>query len=367
MKLFHALLLGFGAASVSAWELPPDLPDGVYRVDFHDDDSAISTGSEDNHLSKRSENFTITRLDTQPQRRGVRYSDALKEANDMIDIINLPWDKFKKSDDSFKMELHERVTKWKDVVEEDAMIKGAGSYGLTPLEAPKNLDRPPSKVPQNLRDLYQFVLEWLHTAGEILRLPAPTYYNPFSDGVPSIPAPVQFLPERPVTKPKNSRPPKGKPLPPSPNGLKAPLPVSEYRCGFNVPRLNRRDYEQARDGLLAYCDDFMIPRRSRHIAVSVNGDVAAFVCNSSSKPNFCSRDVWDWVEANYFDRICHPRTAAWVHSKKTRLGYGRGWKNMKMCVDKKLWSMTWVGSATDPFEKEKAKAGESLTEKGSLA
>ncbi|KAI9170901.1 hypothetical protein HJFPF1_00378 [Paramyrothecium foliicola] len=130
-----------------------------------------------------------------------------------------------------------------------------------------------------------------------------------------------------------------------------PLPVTSSDCIFNELPLNLHDYEQARDGLLRYCDHFLVPARSRHIALSISGDVATYVCNSRKKPVGCDRKEWEWAEVNYFDTKCRNMLPAWVRMKKKGWNkeYGRVWKSMRICQDKELDSITWQGNLGDLF------------------
>ncbi|PHH59615.1 hypothetical protein CDD81_2827 [Ophiocordyceps australis] len=127
-----------------------------------------------------------------------------------------------------------------------------------------------------------------------------------------------------------------------------PVPVGGHHCDKLVSKLPLWEYAEARQGLKRYCDEYLVPEKTMHLAVSANGSVAAFVCNYASYPQVCSGREFQWIERHWLDRRCGFGFPGQVWVQFWEKWYGRAFPGMKLCPlriweGRRLRESLWMG------------------------
>lgn len=123
-----------------------------------------------------------------------------------------------------------------------------------------------------------------------------------------------------------------------------PLEVNEWNCIFNVKPFHSQEWDQARQSLYAYCDDFLVPKKTKTVFVSKKGRVVAYICNLKRRARVCSRREMMWVEQHWLDLRCGDLQPGWVYEQKYGKVYGRAHVGMPICREWKLGETVWAGN-----------------------
>lgn len=121
-----------------------------------------------------------------------------------------------------------------------------------------------------------------------------------------------------------------------------PLTVTRHDCKYAVRPLWPNDWNEARHNLYVYCDKFLVPQRTSHIAISKHGKAAAYVCNISRSPRVCTREEYQWAEFHWLDLRCGDLQPGWVEMGHQGKVYGRTHVGFPICSDfRDLNEVTW--------------------------
>ncbi|PHH70716.1 hypothetical protein CDD82_6962 [Ophiocordyceps australis] len=143
-----------------------------------------------------------------------------------------------------------------------------------------------------------------------------------------------------------------------------PVPVAGYHCDKLGSKLPIWEYAESRQGFKRYCDEYLVPRHTVHLAVSANGSVATFMCNNADIPQVCSAREFQWVERHWLDRRCGFGFPGQVWVQPWQKWYGRAFPGMGLCPRtkwkvRKLRESIWIGHPHSHREKCRKNCDES--------
>lgn len=178
----------------------------------------------------------------------------------------------------------------------------------------------------------------------------------FAQPLDMSPEMIQFINDMPSRFTPIRRP--AEAPPPSQAGH-VPPPVSRFQCTFNVPFLSLTDWIEVRKSIYKFCDYFLVPGQTRHLAIAKKGQAAAFVCNWGKKPQECSAREFRHAEISYLDLRCGPLVPGYVFMKKWNMAYGRGFVGMDICETglDGLKQTAWTGVNVDAPDRKESEWG----------
>ena len=112
------------------------------------------------------------------------------------------------------------------------------------------------------------------------------------------------------------------------------IPMTRADCHNDLHWFRERDYLQARESILDYCDRFLVSKKTRLMAVSKHGNVVAYVCNFDRKaPVICSRREWEQAEDKWLTPKCGALGPGFVAMDGLKKIYGRTYVGEKVCPE----------------------------------
>lgn len=114
-----------------------------------------------------------------------------------------------------------------------------------------------------------------------------------------------------------------------------PVPISNLVCRFDQPPMEAEQYMDAREGLRAYCELFLLPPRT--IQLSVNNSHGVYMCNYSLRPQACFMAEYDWVESMVLDEQCGSQQPGHVEAGHWAKWFGRAWPGDMLCPFNFRW------------------------------
>lgn len=131
------------------------------------------------------------------------------------------------------------------------------------------------------------------------------------------------------------------------NGTYRPLEhidATRWDCFHDARNFNPRDIAQARASMMDYCDRFLVPMRTRNMAVSKYGNVVVYVCNWEWEHQICDRREYAEVEGKWLNRMCGTLGPGFVAMDGWKKAYGRAYVGMRICPEGvKMKDVSFVG------------------------
>lgn len=125
------------------------------------------------------------------------------------------------------------------------------------------------------------------------------------------------------------------PIMPKMNGTLKNGKITSYQCVFREPRVTAREYALARGWLMAYCDRYLVPGKTAHIAMAKTGDTIVYACNWDKKPRACRASEFVLGEQDWLDPYCGELTTGYFILKHVKRTYGRAWTGSQICQSDK--------------------------------